>query len=191
VYDIVHLNSVEPDGDRLVFSARYLDAVYAIDRDSGAVAWKLGGTHTKRSLAIEDDRLADRDFGGQHDARILEGGRTLTVYDNGTGRKRLGRALEFRLDLKHRRARLDNSVEFPRAGPSGCCGSARRLPGGNWVTWWGGTEWLTEQTRSGRLVLSIRIFNGYKSYRAVPVLRGRLSRSQLAAGMDAVSETER
>jgi hypothetical protein len=182
LYDLVHLNSVEPDGERVVFSARHLDAVYAIDRASGSVAWKLGGTRTKRSLAIEGDPEAARDFGGQHDARVLDGD-VLTLHDNGVRRDRLSRSLAFRLDLAHRSARLLGAVEFPKAGRPGCCGSSRLLPGGDWVTWWGGSEWMTEQTADGRLVLSIRLLDDYTSYRGVPVVHGGLTRRSLAGGM--------
>jgi Arylsulfotransferase (ASST) len=182
LYDLVHLNSVEPDGERVVFSARYLDAVYAIDRASGSVLWKLGGTRTEQSLTIEGDSEAPRDFGGQHDARILEGG-LLTLHDNGVQRDRPSRSLAFKLDLEDRRARLFSAVDFPKAGPPGCCGSSRRLPGGNWVTWWGGSEWMTEQTARGSLVLSIRLLDGYTSYRGVPVVHGGPTRRSLASGM--------
>jgi hypothetical protein len=187
LYDLVHLNSVARSGDLVVFSARYLDAVYAIDRATGSIAWKLGGTQTPRSLELRGDPLASRDFGGQHDARILDGGRTLTVYDNGTSWKRDPRALELRLDPERRRARLVRSIEFPLAGRSSCCGSARLLAGGDWVVSWGHTPWLTEQTSSGRLVLGLRLPQGYASYRMVPVPEGVLSRRALADGMDSMS----
>lgn len=187
VFDLVHLNSVEADGERVVFSARYLDAVYAIDRASGSVAWKLGGTQTERSLAIDGDPDAERDFGAQHDARMLAG-EVLTLHDNGLGHHRPSRSLAFKLDLAHRHARLLSAVAFPKAGPAGCCGSSRLLPGGNWVTWWGGSEWMSEQTANGRLVLSIRLLDDYTSYRGVPVARGAISRGGLATGMTQQAE---
>jgi hypothetical protein len=187
VYDLVHVNSVEPAGRRIVFSARYLEAVYAIDRGTGRVAWKLGGTHTARSLKIEDDPHAAEDFGGQHDARLTGGGRRLTFFDNGTLRDRPPRAVEFALDLKHRRARLLQAVAFPPAFTSHCCGGARLLPGGDWVVSWGDTPWITELSPAGRRVLSIRFVGRYASYRAIPVLPGRLSRAALSRGMDALT----
>ena len=42
-YDLVHLNSLQADGDGVLLSARNLNAVYRIRRD-GSVDWKLGGT---------------------------------------------------------------------------------------------------------------------------------------------------
>ena len=185
-YDIVHMNSIEPFGNRLVFSARYLDGVYEIDRTTGHILWKLGGTKTRKSLTIVGDPLVAKDFGGQHDARILDGGRILTLYNNAKGRD-LPRALEFRIDAKAGTATLIQTIRFPRAGPSRCCGSARKLPGGDWVISWSETPWVTEQTASGRPVLTLEFAPGISSYRAEPILPGRVSLEALRRGMDAMA----
>ncbi len=49
------MNSIELDGDAIVFSARHLDAVYRIRLADGGVDWKLGGSVRPESLAILDD----------------------------------------------------------------------------------------------------------------------------------------
>jgi hypothetical protein len=187
IYDVAHVNSIDPVGDELVFSARYYDAVYAVDRKTDQVLWKLGGTHTSKSLSIVNDPDGSKDFGGQHDARLSDDGRVLTVYDNGSKRHRLPRALEFRLDLAHRRATLTGSVEYPPAGKSVCCGSARHLAGGDWVVSWGNTRWFTEQTQSGDAVLAVEWAADVRSYRAIPVLPGQLSRGALNRAMNAMA----
>lgn len=186
-WDLKHLNSVEPVGnDRLIISLRHTDAVYELDRSTGEILWKLGGTKTSKSLKIEGDRYAGRDFGGQHDARAHDDGRIVTVFDNGLRRNRAPRALEFKLDLSKRTARLARDLRYDRAPESTCCGSARLLPGGDWVIAWGNTEFVTEQTPSGHVVLSLRFRGGRKSYRADPALPGQLSHSALRQGMDAM-----
>ena len=186
-WDLKHLNSIEPVGDdKLVISLRHTDAVYELDRDTGDIVWKLGGTKTSESLKIEGDKYRTKDFGGQHDARAVQGGKVVTVFDNGLRRDRAPRALEFRLNLGKRTAKLVRDLRFDRADESTCCGSARLLPGGNWVVAWGNTEYVTEQTPSGHVVLSMRFRAGRKSYRADPVLPGRFSRSDLRQGMDAM-----
>ncbi|MCB0876600.1 MAG: aryl-sulfate sulfotransferase, partial [Solirubrobacterales bacterium] len=81
-FDWAHMNSFEKVGGELIVSFRHLDAVYAIDIDSGDVVWKLGGTTTPTSLTVEGDPESNP-LGGQHYARILPGG-NLTVYDNNT-----------------------------------------------------------------------------------------------------------
>jgi hypothetical protein len=41
--DIIHMNAVQPDGTQhVLFSARHLNAIYRINKTSGAVEWKLG-----------------------------------------------------------------------------------------------------------------------------------------------------
>ncbi|MFL5779861.1 MAG: arylsulfotransferase family protein [Thermoleophilaceae bacterium] len=180
VYDLVHLNSIEPRGNRLIVSSRYMDAVFAIARSSGAVVWKLGGTRTAASLSLSGARI--RSFGGQHDARLANG--LLTVFDNGSARDRAPRAVAFKLDLEHRRASLVHSVRFAPADKSVCCGSARLLPSQHWVISWGNTPFVTEQGSHSQPVLTIE-FRGkdLASYRAVPIMRDQMTRDRLARAM--------
>ena len=53
-YDIIHWNSIQPVGNSVIASFRHLDAVYKIDKSSGAIIWKLGGT--SRPASLERDR---------------------------------------------------------------------------------------------------------------------------------------
>ena len=48
-FDVFHMNAVDLDGDSIVISLRHTDAIYKIDRDSGDIVWKLGGTPTPRA----------------------------------------------------------------------------------------------------------------------------------------------
>ncbi|MEA2432258.1 MAG: hypothetical protein QOI19_2731 [Thermoleophilaceae bacterium] len=183
VYDIVHINAVERYGaSRFLVSLRHTDAIYAIDKSTGDVAWKLGGTQTSRSLKIVGDDLAD--FGGQHDVRVLPDG-SITLHDNGTGLGRAPRALRFAVDSAAMTATLVEQITDPEATDSPCCGSARKLPGGHWVISWGGIHLVTEVTADGRRVFALH-FAVHMSYRAFPVLPGRLKRSALHRGMDAM-----
>jgi hypothetical protein len=181
VYDLVHLNSLQADGDGVIVSARHLDAVLRIRRSDGGIDWKLGGTHTDRSLAFAGD------FGGQHMARRLPDG-TLTLHDNGTRKGRPPRAL--RLALGAGSARIVEQVSDPRVASSFCCGSATRLAGGHWLMSWGGTPVITELAADGAPVLTLRLAAGF-SYRAYPVSSSLLSRTALRAGMDAMATRPR
>lgn len=184
IWDIVHLNSVEQEGDTIVFSARHLDAVYGISRSTGAVLWKLGGTTRPESLTVLGDAAhGSSTFGGQHDARLLGDG-TLTVYDNATGHPWPPRAVRFRLDTAAGTATVIEELSDPDVQTSFCCGSARRLAGGNWVIGWGGPP-ITELDSSGGRAFSLR-FEGVFSYRTVPVPGGQLDRAALRDGMDAM-----
>ena len=182
-YDIVHVNAIEPYGPhRVLVSLRNTDAVYLLDKRTGAVVWKLGGTKTSRSLKIRGDG-GRPDFGGQHDVRRLRDG-TVTLHDNGTRRGRPPRALRFRIDARARTARVVERVRDRRIRRSVCCGSARRLPGGDWVMSWGGTSLVTELTPRGSPVFSLRFGGAFISYRAFPVPPGQISRTALRRGMD-------
>ena len=183
-YDHVHINSVELDGRRIVFSARNVDAIYAFRVATGEIAWKLGGTQTPKSLdLLGDDAYKDTSFGGQHDARVLSDG-TVTLQDNGSGRDRPPRALRFAIDRRARTATLLEQVTDPEAPASVCCGNARKLPRGHWVVSWGGLPLVAEYAPSGRRIMSLKLSN--MSYRVVPVLPGTLARAALRAGMDAM-----
>jgi hypothetical protein len=182
-YDIVHINAVEPYGrHRFLVSLRHTDAVYSIAKSSGNILWKLGGTQTSRSLKILGDDVTD--FGGQHDVRVLPDG-TITVHDNGTGRGRGPRALRFGVDPQAMTATLLDRITDAAASASPCCGSARRLPGGHWVISWGGTDLVEETTAAGEPAFALH-FPLLISYRAFPVLPGRLARRALRTGMDAM-----
>ena len=181
-YDIVHINSVEPYGNDFLVSFRHTDAIYLIDKATGRIEWKLGGTHTPQSLRIIGDDVPD--FGGQHDARVLPDG-TVTVFDNGTGRGRPPRALRFRIDTRARTATLLERLVGNQTPSSPCCGSARKLPGGDWVISWGGTELVTELTPSDQPVFELD-FHLSTSYRAQPLLPGQVSLRRLNAAMDSM-----
>jgi hypothetical protein len=184
-YDIVHLNSVEPDGDSLLISTRQTDAVYKISRATGAVEWKLGGTTIPQSLGVVGDPDPSMVISGQHDARLLPDG-TLTLHDNRTLSARKPRAMRFSIDEEAGTATVLEALTDPQSVYSTCCGSARQLPGGDWVASWGSSGLVTELTPGGRRVYALRFGGrrGADSYRAFPILPGRLSIGALRRGMD-------
>lgn len=180
-----HYNSVEWTGDGFIVSFRHLDAIYKINYPSGTIAWKLGGTRRAESLTVVGDGVftGGGSFSGQHDARLQPDG-TVTLFDNGSRASpaRSPRAVRYRLDLTARTATLLEQITDPGSNSSGCCGSARRLPGGNWVVGFGGTPAFTEQRPDGSRVFRL---SGTFVYRAVPIPFGRYTASSFRAGMDA------
>ena len=185
VYDLVHINSVEPDGNSLVISMRHTDAVYKVSRATGAVEWKLGGTRTAQSLSVAGEPEGSLTFSGQHDARILGDG-TLTVHDNRTGNSAGPRAVRFSIDEAARTATQIEQLTDPGTIPSICCGSARRIAGGDWVMSWGFSGLVTELRPSGQRTYVLNFGPDAFPYRAIPLLPGRLSARALRAGMDAM-----
>jgi hypothetical protein len=187
--DPFHFNSAEWDGSGIVLSFRHDNAVYKIDETmgsnagSGNVLWKLSGTPRPESLVILGDPLLGTV--GQHDARVLPDG-TLTIHDNRSNTGGAPRAVRYSLDLVARTATLVETVTDPSVLTSPFTGSARKLPGGDWVMSWGGTNVVTELTSGtpGSIVFRLTLSNG-GSYRAQPLTTGMVTRTALRAGMDA------
>jgi len=192
-YDIYHWNSAvldttsQADGASVVASFRHLDAVYKFQISTGNVLWKLGGTQRPGlSLTVLNDPVfaAGGDFSGQHDAQVLPDG-SVTVHDNGTNGSRPARAVHYAIDEGAKTATLLSSVTDPTGVTSACCGSARLLPGGDWVASWGYTPIVTELDATGKRVFGITFTTpGQYSFRAIPVLPGVVSAASLRAAMD-------
>jgi hypothetical protein len=182
IFDPVHINSIEPRGDEVVISTRHTDAVYGIDRASGEINWKLGGTRTGQSLQVGGDP-ANKLLGGQHDARLDRRGR-LTIFDNGKDRPRRPRVVFYRLDLEHGRAVYRGQLNDPEVKRSHCCGSARETSHGGWLVSWGDNPLVTGFDREGRI--AFRLHLPASTFRAVPVPEGATSVSRLSRGMAAM-----
>ena len=192
VHDTYHVNSVEPAGNDFLLSFRHLDAIYRVSGTDGSIVWKLGGTPRAESLTILNDpefAPGRSGFGGQHDARIHPDG-SVSLFDNGyhpdATLTHPPRAVRYAIDMGARTATLLEQVTNPTPlTPALCCGSSRKLPGGNWLISFGIRNVITELTAAGAHVFSLSFPNGVFSYRSHPVMPGALSRAALRAGMDA------
>lgn len=183
IFDPVHINSIEPRGHgEVVISTRHTDAVYGIDRATGEINWKLGGTRTGQSLQVSGDP-ATKLLGGQHDARIDRRGR-LTIFDNGKDRPRRPRVVFYRLDLEQGRALYRGQLNDPEVERSHCCGSARETSDGGWLVSWGDNPLVTRFDSHGRI--AFRLHLPASTFRAVPVPERATSVRQLRAGMAAM-----
>ncbi len=188
-YDAVHINAIEPYGPgKVLISTRHTDAVYCIERSSGRILWKLGGTPTPRSLRIVGDRYPRRElFGGPHDVRVGGDG-ILSVYDDGTHRRRPPRLARYRLDLDRRQARFAGQLTDPKVRRSHCCGSARRF-GAGWLVSWGDNRLITGFDARGRIAFRLGLPN--PAYRAVPVPPGAVSAADLDRGLERIEAADR
>lgn len=187
-FDWAHINSLQKVGRTVIVSFRHLDAVYAIDMDTGDILWKLGGTTTPESLTVLDDPESNP-LGGQHFARILPNG-NLTLHDNNTNESAAPRGVEYQLDLDAGTATLVDSISDPDVPSSPCCGSAAKLADGSWLASWGGTEVISEFGPSGNRHFKLQFTSNTGStgfsYRVDPITGSSPSIADLRAGMDAM-----
>jgi hypothetical protein len=95
------------------------------------------------------------------------------------------RAVHYAVDEQAMTATLVGSVTDPTGATSACCGSARLLPGGDWVASWGYTPIVTELDPSGNRVFGIEFSTaGQYSFRAVPLLPGQVTPAMLRGAMN-------
>lgn len=189
--DYLHFNSAEPVGNSMVMSFRHLDAVYKINRATGKIIWKLGGTPTDERLEVLGDPLGTYPFGGQHDARVDKKG-ILSVFDNGTGLRRPPRVVSYRVDEEAGTATLVSSFRDRKVPLSTCCGSAEKLPDGEWLINWGGLgdirapgikNLVGAYTPAGRPIFRLWTY-GKHMYRAQPIAGPFPSLGRLRQAMD-------
>lgn len=188
-WDIVHINSAEIYDDSMLISMRHTDAIYSIDRATGEVEWKLGGTETPESLTVLGDSHGDYPFGGQHDGRLHgKDDSVLTAFDNAHELDRDPRGARYRIDEDADTARLIDSLGDPTVSDSRCCGSHRRTNDGGAVVTWGWTAQATGFKPDGSVRYRLEMLNASPPplYRVVPVPDGELEPRGLRRGMNAM-----
>lgn len=157
-YDYFHVNSVDVDADgNLLVSARNTSTVYKLDRSTGAILWRLGGS---RSDFVQDDNAV---FRLQHDARRQPDG-TLSIFDDESG-GRPARAVFLRPDLAAHRAVLVREYPEPAELPTPAQGSVQPFPDGSLLVGWGSVPELTEFAADGSVRMHARFDGGKASYR--------------------------
>jgi hypothetical protein len=167
--DYVHGNAIELDHDgNLLISSRHLNEITKIDRTTGEIMWRMGGTAVKNEFTFIGDT---RGFSHQHDIRRLPNGH-VTLFDNGNFLvPPYSRALEYELDEVAKTATLVWSYETtPPRTFGGFMGSVERHDDGATVIGWGGTfnssRRVTDLHADGTVALEIGFPAQVFSYRA-------------------------
>lgn len=155
LWDAIHLNSIEPDGNSFLISARRTSTIYRIDRSSGRTRWVLRGDGGR-----SDFRVGHRSrFREQHDVRRLPNG-DISIFDNASA---LGRRAASVLVLRLSRTRSGKPravrvarYRHPGGRASGATGGAQVLPDGHVLAGWGNTSSFTEFGRHGNVLFHAR-----------------------------------
>jgi Arylsulfotransferase (ASST) len=168
--DYFHINSidVEPNGNFLI-SARNTHTIYEIDRKTKKILWRLGGKKGSFKMG------AGTNFYWQHDARRQSDG-TITLFDNGAAppMEKFSRALVLRINTKAKTVRLVRSYKHPDNLLAPFEGNAQFLKDGHVVVGWGAWPYVSEFSKSGKLLFDAYFGDGktppadadsYRAYR--------------------------
>ena len=174
-YDPWHINSIDVDaqGNWLV-SMRNTWAMYKINSTTGAIIWTLGGNASDFAIP------ADVAFAFQHDARWRPNGE-ISIFDNDccgfipqpSGPPKAAppvhgtqtRGLQFKVDETAKTVTkvTDNKLYDLISGTQG---NRQVLANGNVFMGWGQQPFISEFSKTGKLLLSMRFPDPDESYRA-------------------------
>lgn len=173
VIDPFHCNSIAPDtSGNLLISVRHANALYYIERATGKIAWKVGGTAYNKDGAdliriVNDPEAA---FSMQHDARFRPNG-DITLYDDHGPSSGFARGIEYAIDHTANTATV--VFQFLGITFAGYEGGFRRYDDGESVIGWGSIpsdgRVVTEVDANGVDVLDIAFDGLDPTYRAVKV----------------------
>jgi hypothetical protein len=162
-WDYFHLNAVSIDEDgNLLVGARNSWAVYRIDRHSGGVLWRLGGTKSDFTLG---PNVA---FAWQHNPTAADDHGLIRIFDNEASPTVLpySRVIWVRHDDRRKTATLERWFKHPDNLSAGSQGNAEALDNGDTFVDWGALPRFSEFDRDNNLVFDAAFPEGYNSYRA-------------------------
>jgi len=162
--DYVHANAFERDSDgNILLSSRHMDEITKINRQTGAIMWRLGGRNNQ--FRFLNDTLG---FSHQHDIRRLPNG-SITLFDNGNFHSPpFSRAVEYRIDDVNMTAEVVWEYRHTPDVYAFATGNVQRLPGGNTLISWGTENLVTEVRPDGSTALELLLspqFSNYRTFR--------------------------
>jgi len=173
-FDLLHCNAIDIDFDNnLLISSRSLDEITKIDRLTGEIIWRWGGSQN------EFEFINDYPFTHQHSIRAL-GESKYILFDNGnfsaqyTGGVNISRALIYELDTINFIATKLWEFSHPDELFAPSTGGVQMLPNNNILINWGNlgisnlgaviTE--VDTTNNNEIVFELRCIEGQNVYRA-------------------------
>jgi len=171
-WDWFHLNAVHlgPSGN-LVISSRYTWTVYNVNRHTGKVLWQLGGKHSSFTEKAAPGPVLDKAgeiFAFQHDPEAVSED-VYTVFDDesdGVSELPYSRAVTIRLNFRTRVATLVKSEKQPEGLGTSAFGSVQTMSNGDQFVGWGEAPYISELSRSGKLLFNAKFPSGVFTYRA-------------------------
>lgn len=162
-YDFFHINSIEEDsGGDLLVSARNTWAIYKIDKETGEIVWRLGGRRSDFAIPPRDR------FAWQHDARWVEDGTVISLFDNQATPK-VGpesRVLWLEPSEEFKKTSLVDERTHPDKILAIAEGNAQASEGYGTVVGWGLGRRVSELTMDGRVAFDLKLPGDTDTYRA-------------------------
>ena len=168
----IHANAIDIDfDDNLLLSSRGLDEITKINRVTGDIIWRFGGSQNQFTF------INDYPFTHQHSIKSLGSNRYL-LFDNGnfssqyTASGNISRAVEYELDTILMTATKVWEFIHPDSLFTPSIGSVQRLPNGNTLINFGNLQMLnlgsiiTEVDSNNQIVFQLEYNNGNNLYRA-------------------------
>ncbi|MFH1049853.1 MAG: aryl-sulfate sulfotransferase [bacterium] len=168
IIPFTHANSITIDLDgNIILSCRNLDEITKIDKITGDIIWRLGGSSCKNNefIFVNDTISGFYGFSHQHSVNVLPNGNIL-LYDNGTMKpEQYSRAVEYELDENNMTATKVWEYSGITKHYYSSKGSVQRLENGDTFINWGEDK-ITEIGRDGNIVFEMRSSLYYPVYRA-------------------------
>jgi hypothetical protein len=165
--DYIHMNSVSLDYDgHYIISARHLNEVTKINRETGEIIWRLGGKNNQFNFLNEDTP-----FSYQHHFRAVpDQPGHYTLFDNGNMRNsKFSRAVEYKLDTQNMTAEKVWEYRYTPDRYSSMMGNVQRLSNGHTFIDWSTTSPVKacEVSNNGTLLFDLFSYGAstYRSHR--------------------------
>ena len=161
--DYVHMNSIAVDYDgHYVISARDLNEITKINRNTGEIIWRLNGRNNEFTFVNDP-----APFIYQHDFRPLPGKPNFyTIFDNGRGRTpQYSRLIEYKIDPQQKTIKKVWEYRHSPDWYASSMGSTQRLANGNTLgDFPGGSVRVAEVNPAGEVLFEF-FSRGHSNYR--------------------------
>lgn len=170
--DYAHCNAIEVDTDgNLLLSTRHMDEITKIDRTTGDIIWRWGGSNCENNefTFLNDTVNGYVGFSHQHAVRRLPNGNIL-LYDNGNLKSpQYSRAVEYQLDEVNKTAYKVWEFRHSPDIYTSSMGFTQRLDNGSTIIGWGQNEGdyaVSEVRPDGTTAFELKFPDKVYSYRA-------------------------
>lgn len=161
--DYIHLNSItiDPRDNNLIVSMRVQDQIIKINRQTGAIMWRLGGKNSDFALT------SNQVFLFQHHASLTDDNQTLLLFDDGDPVHRpSSRVDEFQLDEANKVVTSFKTFNIPEPFTS-IMGSVQKIGDEYFIGGGSGNYILEVNYVTGQKIMEMksRVYSTYRAFK--------------------------